>query len=421
METKRACEDMVTRDMERETENRETMREAKEEVNKVSMKEVIKIATESKEITRKPDGNVFSVYTDIVEKDDDDDVAGQPLDIKFDIGSMPKWDGGHQTTKGFEPTLRQFIQRIEDIASVKGWNEAGRLVMLPNMLHDGIKHAYDRWRLSDPRAARSWKATVDWLELQDMATPTRMITNEKLYALKMKPKETIEDYTTRFYVASAGYSEGGDAVLKSIYVNGTIPHLKAYLMTRNNNSLDETIAAARTWSAMQEIKNGGNYQKETKPKSQSNQGRKDTEIMTGEKAKEIARKLAGRKVFTGRCQRKADSMTGKFCYIHKKDTHDTNECKLKPYVVKRNDDHYFIEDGECKKPKETMEIKKEEVNSLTDTLKSMIGLFKTKNELNQVEQKQKVKSKERPKEGLKVKCYHCGGMGHYASKCFRNP
>ena len=74
---------MVTRDMERETENRETMREAKEEVNKVSMKEVIKIATESKEITRKPDGNVFSVYTDIVEKDDDDDVAGQPFCLLY--------------------------------------------------------------------------------------------------------------------------------------------------------------------------------------------------------------------------------------------------------------------------------------------------------------------------------------------------
>ena len=118
--------------------------ESKMEVNKISATEIVKMTKKTKEIGVKPDGTVFSVYTDIVEKDDDDVAVGQALDIRFDIDSMPKWDGGHQTTKGFEPTLRQFVQRIEDIASVKGWNETEKLVMLPNMLHDGIKHAYDR-------------------------------------------------------------------------------------------------------------------------------------------------------------------------------------------------------------------------------------------------------------------------------------
>ena len=72
----------------------------------------------------------------------------------------------------------------------------------------------------------------------------------------MTPKDTVESYTTRFYEVSAGYADGRDAVLKSIYMNGTKPTLKAYLVGKSCNSLDDVIAAARTWSAMQAIREG---------------------------------------------------------------------------------------------------------------------------------------------------------------------
>ena len=203
---------------------------------------------------------VQGIFEDVAMQNLDDTgnyiADGAGIDVKFNVNELPKWDGGITKEKGYEPTLRQFIQRIEDIGRMKGWGEQGGLLLLPNMLEGGIRFAFDRWRTTYDDDTEVWQHVVDWLETQDKATPTKTITSERLYSIKMTPKDTVESYTTRFYEVSAGYADGRDAVLKSIYMNGTKPTLKAYLVGKSCNSLDDVIAAARTWSAMQAIREG---------------------------------------------------------------------------------------------------------------------------------------------------------------------
>ena len=374
---------------------------------------------------------VFGIYEDIVQPAEEamegmriGRRAAAVVDVKFNISELPKWDGGHTTTDGYEATLRQFVQRIEDISRMKGWDGPAKVMMLPNMLQKGMRHAFDRWRLNHPDRAREWRDNVMWLERQDKATPTRTITNEKLYSIKMLKNESVEDYTARFYEVSAGYREGGDAVLKSIYINGTNNHLKAYLMGKILEDLDATIAAARTWSATQQIKNAGNMavsEKKNKPRDGERSVKKESgAAFSDEKAKTMASRLAGKRVFYGPIKTAKDSKTGKFCNIHKKDTHDTAECKIKPYVRKKGNEYYFEGGDDDEKPERTWktEIKKEEASSLSESIASIARLFDTKRkEMNDVATKKDGTTRDYST----IKCYSCGKMGHYASKCYSNP
>ena len=117
------------------------------------------------------------------------------------------------------------------------------------MLEGGIKHAYNRWRNDNEDERLVWRGHVRWLQ-HDKATRNETLTNERLYSLKMKEDESVESYKTRFYETSAGYRRG-NVVLKSLYLNGTKPMLKAFLMGRGEMQLEETINAARVWAAVQ--------------------------------------------------------------------------------------------------------------------------------------------------------------------------
>ena len=167
---------------------------------------------------------VCGIYEEIVEPRKDEQQA-PILDIKFSAREIPCWNGG-QTTKftndrAFQPTLRQFIQRLEDIGQAKQWSEKAKVLLMPTLLDGGIKHAYDRWRTDHYDDSQSYRKTIEWLESQDKATPNRTICNASLYSIHQGEKESVENYTTRFYELSAGYRDGGHEVLTSIYLNGS--------------------------------------------------------------------------------------------------------------------------------------------------------------------------------------------------------
>lgn len=115
---------------------------------------------------------VQGIFEDVAMQNLDDTgnyiADGAGIDVKFNVNELPKWDGGITKEKGYEPTLRQFIQRIEDIGRMKGWGEQGGLLVLPNMLEGGIRFALmmertDTWTDGEQRMMTILKFGNMWL------------------------------------------------------------------------------------------------------------------------------------------------------------------------------------------------------------------------------------------------------------------
>lgn len=402
----------------------ETPRDLKSEVEKDMKDFREKMSSEKK---KRNGETVYGIFNDIVAPRR---VARQqlgggmaPIDLKLDMSEMPKWDGGHTSGDGYEPTLRQFVQRVEDVAQVKQWTDEAIVMLIPNLLKGGIHHAFDRWRLTHEVEARSWEDVIEWLEENDKATPSRVICNENLYSLKQEKNESVEDYLNRFYTLSAGYIDGSDNVLQSILTNGMNNYLKAYIVGKNPDSLEKTIGYARTWAATEKIKKGltseaNETDKKRTEKNSSmtyNQNNK-TGVSQSMKDKIApkASKLAGLRVYTKGL--KKENAKGMYCDIHQTDDHDYKTCFYKEYVRKGKDGVYYYK-GEKKteigdgngKPRV-----KEEQNAIKEVMAGMSKMLE-KMEAKAKENQQQQNAVQ--KDLSKVQCYNCSKYGHYANTC----